>query len=55
MQVTPSTAGAAYIRTFIFYQHIKYLILNMFKIKSENVTSTSKIWKKLPSIFVKSE
>ena len=27
------TAGAAYIRVFIFYQHIKYHILNMLKIK----------------------
>ena len=32
------TAGAAYIRVFIFYKHIKYHILNMVKIKS-----TSKI------------
>ena len=28
-------AGAAYIRVFLFYQHIKYHILNMFKIKCD--------------------
>ena len=31
--VNPLTAGAAYIRVFIFYQQIKYQILNMLKIK----------------------
>ena len=31
----PLTAGAAYIRVFIFYQHIKYHLLNMFKIKCD--------------------
>ena len=31
----PLTAGAAYIRVFIFHQHIKYHILNMFKIKCD--------------------
>ena len=30
-----STAGAAYIRDFIFYYHIKYHILNMLKIKRD--------------------
>ena len=29
----PLTAGAAYIRVFIFYYHIKYHLLNMLKIK----------------------
>ena len=29
------TAGAAYIRVFIFYQHIKYHILNMLNIKCD--------------------
>ena len=32
-QINPLTAGAAYIRVFIFYQHIKYHLLNMLKIK----------------------
>ena len=31
--INPSTAGAAYIRVFIFYLHIKYHFLNMLKIK----------------------
>ena len=31
----PLTAGAAYILGFIFYQHIKYHILNMLKIKCD--------------------
>ena len=31
--VNPCTAGAAYIRVFIFYSHIKYHILNMLKMK----------------------
>ena len=30
--LNPLTAGVAYIRVFIFYQHIKYHLLNMFKI-----------------------
>ena len=29
----PITAGAAYIRVFIFYYHTKYHLLNMLKIK----------------------
>ena len=33
--VNPLTAGVAYIRVFIFYQHIKYHILNMLKIKCD--------------------
>ena len=35
MYLDPLTAGAAYIRVFIFYQHIKYHILNMLKIKCD--------------------
>ena len=31
----PLTAGAAYIRVFIFYQHINYDILNMLPIKCD--------------------
>ena len=31
----PLTAGAAYIRVFIFSQHIKYNILNMLKTKCD--------------------
>ena len=45
-KVYPLTAGAAYIRVVIFYQHIKYHILNMLMIKS-----ISKIWKELTSIL----
>ena len=33
--VNPLTAGAAYIRVSICYQHIKYHILNMLKIKCD--------------------
>ena len=46
------TAGAAYIRVFIFYQHIKYHLLNMLKmltIKDVEVTPISNIWKELTS------
>ena len=31
----PLTADAAYIRVFLFYYHIKYLILNMLKMKCD--------------------
>ena len=31
----PLTAGAAYIRVFIFYYHIKYHLLNMLRIKCD--------------------
>ena len=31
----PLTAGAAYIRVFIFYQQIRYHLLNMLKIKCD--------------------
>ena len=33
--INPLTAGAAYIRVFIFYYHIKYHFLNMLKIKCD--------------------
>ena len=33
MYINPLTAGAEYIRVFIFYQHIKYHLLSMLKIK----------------------
>ena len=35
MSLNPLTAGAAYIRVFLFYRHIKYHVLNMVKIKCE--------------------
>ena len=33
--LNPLTAGAAYIRVLIFYEHIKYHLLNMLKIKCD--------------------
>ena len=33
--LNPLTAGAACIRVFIFYYHIKYHLLNMLKIKCD--------------------
>ena len=35
LHINPLTAGAAYIRAFIFYYHIKYHLLNMLKIKCD--------------------
>ena len=35
LTLNPLTAGVAYIPVFIFYQHIKYQILKMFKIKCD--------------------
>ena len=35
LHVNPLTAGAACIRVFIFYYHIKYHLLNMLKIKCD--------------------
>ena len=35
MNINPLTAGAAYIRVFIFYWHIKYHLLNTVKIKCD--------------------
>ena len=33
--INPLTAGAAYIRVFILYWHIKYQLLKMLKIKCD--------------------
>ena len=46
--LNPLTAGAAYIRVFIFYWHIKYHLLNMLKI---NVTLISNIWEQFTFIL----
>ena len=51
-KVKPLTAGAAYIRVFIFYQHIKYHIFNMLKIKCDNNQQSLKT---VDLHFVKSE
>ena len=48
----PLDAGVAYMRVFIFYEHITYHFLNMLK---KNMTSISNIWKQFTSIFFKSE
>ena len=48
----PLTAGAAYIRVFIFYQHIKYHLLNMLKIKCD---INQQYLKTVDLYFVKSE
>ena len=48
----PSTAGAAYIRVFIFYWHIRYNILNMIKKKCD---INQKDLKRIDLCFVKSE
>ena len=50
--LNPLTAGAAYVRVFIFYQHIKYLILNMLKIKCD---INQQDLKRVDLHFVKSE
>ena len=50
--INPLTAGAAYIRVFIFYQHIKYHILNMLKIKCD---TNQQDLKRVDLHFVKSE
>ena len=52
MYVNPLTAGAAYIRVFVFYKHIKYHILNMLKIKCD---INQKDLKRVDLHFVKSE
>ena len=44
----PLNAGAAYIRVLIFYQHIKYYILNMLEINQQDL-------KRVDLHFVKSE
>ena len=48
----PVTAGAAYIRVFIFYHHIKYHLLNMLKIKCD---INQQYLKTVDLHFVKSE
>ena len=50
--VNPLTAGAAYIRVFIFYTHIKYHILNILKIKCD---INQQHLKRVDPHFVKSE
>ena len=52
IKVNPLTAGAAYIRVFIIYQHIKYHILNMLKIKC---SINQQDLKRVDLHFVKSE
>ena len=48
----PLTAGVAYIRVFIFYQHIKYHLLNMLMIKYD---INQQYLKTVDLHFVKSE
>ena len=50
--VNPLTAGAAYIRVLIFYQHIKYYILNMLELKCD---INQQDLKRVDLHFVKSE
>ena len=51
-EVNPLTAGAADIRVLIFYNHIKYHILNMLKIKCD---INQQDLKRVDLHFVKSE
>ena len=46
--LNPLTAGAAYIQVFIFYYHMEYHILNMFKIKCD--INQQDLKKSLPSL-----
>ena len=50
--INPLTTGAAYIRVFIFYQHIRYRIKDMLKIKCD---INKEDLKKVHLHFVKSE
>ena len=50
--IKPSTAGAAYIRVYIFYYHIKYHLLNMLTIKCD---INQQYLKTVDLHFVKSE
>ena len=52
ISINPLTAGAAYIRVFIFYYHIKYHILNILKIKCD---INQQDLKRVDLHFVKSE
>ena len=52
MEINPLTAGAEYIRAFIFYYHMKYHLLNILKIKYDiNLQDL----KRVDLLFVKSE
>ena len=51
-QINTLTAGAAYIRVFIFYQHIKYHLLTMVNIKFD---INQQYLKTVDLHFVKSE
>ena len=50
--INPLPAGAAYSRVFIFYQHIKYHLLNMLTIKCD---INQQYLKTADLYFVKSE
>ena len=50
--LNPLTAGATYIRVFIFYYHFKYHILNMLKMKCD---ISQQDLKRVDLHFVKSE
>ena len=52
LDLNPLTAGAEYIRVFIFYQHSKYHFLSMLKIKCD---INQQDLKKIVLHFVKSE
>ena len=52
VRVNPLTAGAAYIRVFIFYYHIRHHLLNMLKIKCDIY---QQYLKTVDLYFVKSE
>ena len=52
LTLNPLTAGAAYIQILIFYQHIKYYIFNMVKIKCD---INQQDFKRVDLHFVKSE
>ena len=52
LPLNPLTAGVAYIRVFIFYQHINYHLLNMLKIKCD---INQQYLKTVDLHFVKSE
>ena len=51
----PLTAGAAYNRVVIFYQHIQYSILNMLKIKCDINMINQQDLKRVDLHLVKSE
>ena len=51
-EFSPLTAGAGYIRVFIFYWHIKYHVLNMLKIKGD---ISQQVLKRVDLHFVKAK